>query len=229
MSKAADGSAEYTASVEDYVKAIYHLSAPTGGAVPSDVAARLGVARPSVTVMVRRLAEQRLVEFEPYGAVHLSAAGRTVALRLIRRHRVIEAYLVAALGYTWDQVHDEAERLEHAASDVLIDRMASAIGAPTVDPHGAPIPPSSGAFVEPAYRALGDLAPGEEARVARVKDEDPALLRHLAALQLVPGADVRCVGREPFNGPLTLEVGASTHVIGAELAGRVLVEAGPAG
>ena len=128
-----------TAPVEDYLKVIFELEA-AGAASTNDIAAELGIAPASVSGMVRRLAEQGLIAHQPYRGVRLTSAGRKAALRTIRRHRVIEAYLTTALHYPWDRVHEEAERLEHAASDELIDRMAEAIGEPATDPHGAPIP-----------------------------------------------------------------------------------------
>jgi DtxR family Mn-dependent transcriptional regulator len=215
----------YTTSVEDYLKAIFELSRATGSAVTSEVASRLHVASASVSAMVRRLTGQGLVSHERYGALRLTKKGRTVALQLVRRHRVIEAYLVTALGYAWDEVHSEAERLEHAASPELIHRMAAAIGEPAVDPHGAPIPTAHGKLEEPKYRTLGDLAPGEKARIVRVEDEDPELLRYLAALRFVPGAAVRCLKKEPYEGPLTIRVGSKSHIIGPPLAARVFVNA----
>jgi DtxR family Mn-dependent transcriptional regulator len=132
--------AAVTAPVEDYLKVIFELEDAGGVANTNDIAAALGFAPPSVSGMLRRLADQRLISYERYRGVKLTRAGRRAALRTIRRHRVIEAYLTTALGYPHDRVHDEAERIEHAASDELIDRMAAAIGEPEVDPHGAPIP-----------------------------------------------------------------------------------------
>lgn len=130
-----------TAPVEDYLKAIFELERNTGGVVgTNEIADALGFAPPSVSGMIRRLADLELLEYERYRGVRLTRPGRRAAMRIIRRHRVIEAYLTIALGYADDEVHDEAERIEHAASDQLIDRMAAAIGDPTVDPHGAPIP-----------------------------------------------------------------------------------------
>src|SRR6267378_4916912 len=215
----------YTTSVEDYLKAIYEVSRPSGSAGTSEVAARLAVASASVSAMVRRLTGQGLVSHEPYSGLKLTKRGRSVALQLVRRHRVIEAYLVTALGYAWDEVHSEAERLEHAASPELINRMAAAIGEPAVDPHGAPIPTAHGTLEEPKVRSLGDLAVGDRAQIARVEDEDPALLRYLASLRFLPGAAVQLVKREPFEGPLTIRVGQKTHVIGPALAARVFVSA----
>jgi DtxR family Mn-dependent transcriptional regulator len=132
--------AALTASVEDYLKAIFELEAVGGVAGTNEMATVLGIAPASVSGMIRRLADQGLIAHERYRGVRLTKAGRRAALRTIRRHRVIESYLTTALGYSWDRVHDEAERLEHAASDELIDRMASAIGEPATDPHGSPIP-----------------------------------------------------------------------------------------
>ena len=215
----------YTMSVEDYLKAIFELSRATGSAVTTEVASRLAVASASVSAMVRRLTGQGLVSHERYGALKLTKKGRSVALQLVRRHRVIEAYLVTALGYAWDEVHSEAERLEHAASPELINRMAAAIGEPAVDPHGAPIPTAHGTLEEPKYRTLGDLGVGEKAQIVRVEDEDPELLRYLASLRFVPGATVSLVKKEPFEGPLTIRVGSRTHVIALPLAGRVFVNA----
>ena len=129
-----------TAPVEDYLKAIYDLQSDSGVVGTNEIAAALSFAPPSVSGMLRRLAEQGLIAYERYRGVRLTRTGRRAALRTIRRHRVIEAYLTTALGYSWDEVHDEAERIEHAASDRLIDRMAAAIGDPATDPHGAPIP-----------------------------------------------------------------------------------------
>jgi DtxR family Mn-dependent transcriptional regulator len=137
---------------------------------------------------------------------------------------VIEAYLSIALGYAWDRVHDEAEQLEHAASDELIDRMAIAIGEPVVDPHGAPIPSREGTIVEREYHSLADVSAGYSARVVRVSDDDPRMLRYLAELSIIPGAEVTLVSREPFGGPITVSISAVQTVIGPSLAAQVLVE-----
>src|SRR5256885_5552729 len=145
--------AELTAPAEDYLKAIYSLERD-GIATTVKIAHQLDLAPASVTAMLRRLAEHGLVDYERYRGVRLTEAGRRAALRTLRRHRVIEAYLTQALGYPWDRVHAEAERLEHAASDELVDRMAATIGEPEVDPHGAPIPTRDGSVDETEYRSL---------------------------------------------------------------------------
>lgn len=213
-----------TAPVEDYLKAIYELERAGGPAGTNEIAQRLAIAPASVSGMIRRLAKQRLLAHERYRGVRLTAAGRRVALRTIRRHRVIEAYLTRALGFSWDRVHDEAERLEHAASDELVDRMAAAIGEPATDPHGAPIPTREGKIAERPMLALDALALRERGRVVEVSDEDAERLRYLGSLGLTPGARVQLLERAPYGGPLRLKVGAKERVIGAELAGTVLVE-----
>jgi DtxR family transcriptional regulator, Mn-dependent transcriptional regulator len=213
-----------TAPVEDYLKAVYEIELGEGAAATNELAQRLGVAPASVTGMVRRLASQGLLAHEPYRGVRLTADGRRAALRTLRRHRVIESYLATVLGYPWDRVHEEAERLEHAASDELIDRMARALGEPSVDPHGAPIPTRDGAVDETPHRSLAELAAGEQARVVRVSDEDPSMLRYLAQLAIRPGAVVRLLARAPFGGPITLAVGETECAVGPALAGQVLVE-----
>lgn len=212
-----------TAPVEDYLKAIYAFERDGGAAATNDIAQRLSIAPASVSGMVQRLADQGLVEYERYRGVRLTAAGRRAALRTIRRHRVIEAYLVRALGYGWDGVHEEAERLEHAASDTLIDRMAEAIGEPMTDPHGAPIPTREGTIDETPHHSLADAEVGSRNRVVRVGDEDPGMLRYLDSLGLRPGAEVVLTNRAPFDGPLTIEVGSATRQVGASLASRVMV------
>lgn len=219
--RASDG---LTAPVEDYLKVIYEIERLAGAAGTNDIAQRLSIAPASVSGMVRRLADQGLLEHERYRGVRLTETGRRVALRTLRRHRVIEAYLTHALGYPWDLVHDEAERLEHAASDELIDRMAAAIGEPTTDPHGAPIPTREGEIEERALLALTDLAPGERGRVVRVSDDDAPRLRYLGELGLTPGTAVQLVARAPFGGPITLRVAGVERMIGPALAAVVLVE-----
>jgi len=216
-------------AVEDYLKAIYQLSEQGGAVSTSAIAERLGIAAGSVTGMLKRLADQGLVEHVPYHGTSLSAAGAKTAVRMVRRHRIIESFLVEILGYTWDRVHAEAEQLEHAASDQLIDRMAHVLGQPAADPHGSPIPTGHGDFHEDPLPTLDALARGQIATVSRVRDEDAEALRFLAELNLVPGALVEILEVQPFNGPLTLRIEGTTRVIGRELARFVQVEiVGPA-
>jgi DtxR family transcriptional regulator, Mn-dependent transcriptional regulator len=213
-----------TGPVEDYLKAIYALGRGTGAVATNDIAQRLLIAPASVSGMVRRLADQGLLSYERYRGVKLTDSGRRAALRTLRRHRVIESYLSKALSYPWDRVHAEAERLEHAASDELVDRMASAIGEPAVDPHGAPIPSREGFMDETEYFPLADLGAGMGVRVVRVSDEDPEMLRYLAELEIIPGAELLIVSKAPFDGPITLRIGMTLHSIGPALAAQVMVE-----
>jgi DtxR family Mn-dependent transcriptional regulator len=215
---------ELTAPVEDYLKAIYELERASEPAETNAIARLLNIAPASVSGMVRRLAEQGLITHERYHGARLTAAGRRAALRTLRRHRVIEAYLTSALGYSWDRVHDEAEQLEHAASDELIDRMAAAIGEPATDPHGAPIPTREGTLEERSLVPLSALESGENARVERVSDRSPERLRYLAELGIVPGTRVQVIAREPFQGPIALRIDDEKRTIGAELASQILVE-----
>jgi DtxR family Mn-dependent transcriptional regulator len=147
-----------------------------------------------------------------------------IALQLLRRHRIIESYLVTKLGYGWDDVHEEAERLEHAASPELIGRMAEALGNPTADPHGAPIPTASGRVDERRLSTIADLAVGARATVARMSDRDPEFLRYLAKRTIKPGAALKVTAREPFDGPITVTIGKTKHTVGAAAAARVFVE-----
>jgi DtxR family Mn-dependent transcriptional regulator len=218
---------DLSAPVEDYLKAIYELESRDGAAGTTEIASALHIAAPSVSGMIRRLSSQGLITHEPYKGVQLTREGRRAALRTIRRHRVIEAYLTRALGYAWDRVHDEAERLEHAASDELIDRMAAAIGEPETDPHGAPIPTREGTLdTEPTLARLADLDDGAVAHIARVGDRDAERLRYLATLGVAIGEEVELLSREPYGGPITLRVGTKRRVIGQEIAREVLVTVG---
>jgi DtxR family Mn-dependent transcriptional regulator len=214
-----------TAPAEDYLKAIYDIERGGAAAATNDIAARLGIAAASVSGMIRRLADQGLISHERYKGTRLTAAGRKAALRTIRRHRVIETYLAQALGYPWDRVHEEAERLEHAASDELVDRMARAIGEPAIDPHGAPIPTREGHVDETPMRTLLEARPGQRCRVVSVADEDADLLRYVAKLGLRPGAEVEIVERAPFDGPISIRVApaGSTVQIGSPLAALIRV------
>ena len=216
--------------VEDYLKAIYDLERVGEPATTNDIAVRLSISPASVSGMVRRLADQKLITHEPYRGVRLTSDGRRAALRTLRRHRILECYLTEVLGYPWDRVHEEAERLEHAASEELIERMASALGDPVLDPHGAPIPTRDGRVEEALLRTLAEVSLGERFRVRRVKDEDGSRLRYLAELGIRPGAVVRILDKAPFEGPITVWVddsaGGSTRAIGVALAEQVFVEEG---
>ena len=184
-------SGSFSRSVEDYLKAIYGLSESGDPASTSAIAEALDIQPASVTGMVKRLAESGLLEHVPYKGVRLTKRGTREALRVLRRHRILETYLCERLGYSWDDVHGEAERLEHAASEELIEKMAAALEFPRHDPHGAPIPTRTGDIENTDLSTLADASPGDRVRIRAVRDEISADLRSLAAEGLVPGAKVK--------------------------------------
>ena len=220
--------ARITPAIEDYLKAIYQLNQeePNAGSVTGQrIAERLGVASPSVTNMIKRLSDLGLVQHERYRGVELSETGERIALEVVRHHRLLERYLVEALGYGWDEVHDEAERLEHHISEALEARMAAVLGDPVLDPHGDPIPRLDGSVSTVLEQRLLDLAPGQTAIVGRVSDQDPERLRYLQQLGITPGTTVTLLETLPFDGPLRLEIAGVEHVIGRSLAATVQVAA----
>jgi len=213
-------------SVEDYLKVIYALSEKGAAASTSEIASTLEVQPASVSGMIKRLAEFGYVDHAPYRGVRLSERGTREALRIVRRHRILETYLSQRLGYSWDDVHEEAERLEHAASDALIDRMAAALEHPRHDPHGAPIPTRAGVVETIDHPNLAEVAVGSRVRIRAVQDEDSDRLRYLEARGLLPGVLLSIDARAPFNGPITVRVGGqrgSIQTIGHDLARRIRV------
>lgn len=213
-------------SVEDYLKAVYGLTEEGEAATTSGLAVRLGLSPAAVTGMVKKLTEAGHLEHIPYRGVRLTAGGRKAALAILRRHRVLETYLITKLGFDWASVHGEAERLEHAASDELVDRMAVALGEPRYDPHGAPIPSREGEIERPELRPLAEVEVGEPVALRQVGDDDPDRLRYLKALGLLPGTALLVAVKQPFGGPITLFLGGPggpERVIGAELAASLLV------
>ena len=214
-------------AVEDYAKAIFALQRRTGGPVgTSALAERLGVSPASVTAMLKRMDEMNLVSHEPYHGVTLTAAGEKVALEVMRHHRLLESYLADALGMPWDRVHDEAEVLEHYISEELEERIASALGDPSRDPHGDPIPDRELGLATEHGVPLVELEPGDSGTFSRVSDSDPAMLRYLAERGIRPGAVITVTERQPFGGPVFVEVESDTHAIGGELAERILIAGG---
>jgi DtxR family Mn-dependent transcriptional regulator len=214
----------YTPVVEDYLKAIWMLQQTEAPVSTSRIAERLALSAAAVTALVKRLAEQKLLRHEPYYGVLLTPSGELAAIRIIRRHRVLELFLTDVLGYEWDRVHEEAERLEHAASDDLIERLARLLGGPERDPHGSAIPSATGEVDLAVYPTLGDVRPGERSRVVEVRIQEPEQLRYLGTLDLYPGALVSVVERAPFEGPLSLEVNGVARVLSRALADRIHVD-----
>lgn len=193
-------------SVQNYLKAIYALREDGQRATTNALAERLGVAAASVTGMLKKLDEMKLIAWEPYQGASLTMNGRKIALEVIRHHRLIELYLTSAMGYPWDKVHDEAEKLEHAISEDFEEAMVRMLGNPTRDPHGDPIPAKDGTVAEVSRRALSDTPVGTDARVERVRDADPEVLRRAARLGLRPGVRVRVIAHNAEDGTLTVAI-----------------------
>ncbi|WP_255768230.1 metal-dependent transcriptional regulator [Pseudarthrobacter sulfonivorans] len=211
-----------SSSIEDYVKVIYSFTEWQDKPITStQLAQRLGVANSSVSEMVRKLKDQGLVDHKPYSAVTLTADGIRLALSMVRRHRLIETYLVQELGYSWDEVHDEAELLEHAVSDTFIERMAAKLGNPERDPHGDPIPTADGAVLMPEAHLLGELDQGHTGRITRISDENPDLLRYLAAEEIDLDAEVEVLGRKPFGGALVVRISNAGRTRDYDLADEI--------
>jgi DtxR family Mn-dependent transcriptional regulator len=213
-----------SAAVEDYLKAILELARPQAPVSTSAIAKRLGVSPAAVTAMLKRLSDQELVNHVPYYGVQLTAAGEHEATRVLRRHRVLELFLVEVLGYAWDEVHVEAERLEHSASDALIEAMMRVLNHPTQDPHGAPIPGLGRPVEEPRYPSLWELAAGCRAVLRRVGDRDPEFLRSLASLEMLPGVELEVLERPPGEEALRVRCRGRERVLGREISQRLQVE-----
>ncbi len=212
-------------AVEDYLKTIYMLSEEATPVTTSRIAEARNVKPGSATSMIQRLAGLNLVHYEKHYGVTLTEAGRKVALEVIRHHRLIELYLMEALGFSWDEVHEQADVLEHVISEQLEERIAAALNHPRFDPHGDPIPTRDGDVLHLATTPLTDVPAGSRARVARiVNDEDSALLIYLAELGLVPGVELEVRHVAPFSGPLTVAINGQERVIGHHVAAAVLVE-----
>ncbi len=193
----------FSESVQDYLKAIYHLHWEDGRVTTSALAAYLNVSAASVTGMLKKLAELGLVTYEPYQGAVLTPAGEKAALEVIRHHRLIELYLTKAMGYSWDQVHAEAERLEHVISEDFEERMATLLGDPAFDPHGDPIPTRSGQVASSSRRTLAEADEGSLVCVERIRDEDPDLLREVAGLGLWPRTRL-LIGARAADASLTV-------------------------
>jgi DtxR family transcriptional regulator, Mn-dependent transcriptional regulator len=214
-------SLDLTIAVQDYLKAIYALESSGERVTTSALARRMGVSAPSATAMTKRLDELGLVERLPYRGVALTDAGRLGALEVLRHHRLLERYLVDRLGLSLDEVHAEAELLEHALSEELEAKIDAELGFPTHDPHGDPIPDRELRVVQGDDRTLLDLEPGARTSISRVPDGDADLLRYLDELGIVPGSDLELVAYAPFGGPVTVRTRRGEHAISRELADRI--------
>jgi len=215
----------FSASVQDYVKAIYSLQARLADAVgTNDVAERLGVSAASVSAMVRKLGVLGLVEHEPYHGIKLTDQGRRVALEVLRHHRLLELFLAEELGMPWDRVHVEAEVLEHVLSEELEQLIAARLGDPKLDPHGDPIPSPAFEVEECETHSLDELPVGAAGRFVRVSDSDPEMLRYLADQGIELGTRLEVQDRQPFGGPIFIGVGDRRLPLGAQLAHAMRLE-----
>jgi DtxR family Mn-dependent transcriptional regulator len=213
-----------TPHIEDYLKSIYFLQSQHPRVTTRALAGRLGVSAPSASSMMHKLARLGLLDHERYKGARLTAHGEALALKILRAHRLWELYLVKALDLPWDQAHVEAERLEHALSDELADRLDKALGHPTTDPHGHPIPSRSGQMPIQSGTPLTDLLPGETGVVLEIRDETPELLRYLGELGIYPGEPVTVLEVAPFNGPIHTRIDDVVRVLGQEVAEHVMVK-----
>jgi len=217
----------YSSSVGDYIKAIWDLEG-VGSASTKDVATRLLVSPASVSDMFVRLQEMGLVEYERYQGASLTERGRVEALRIVRRHRLIETFLLEHLGYDWQEVHDEAERLEHAISDGFTERLAALLGHPDHDPHGDPIPSAEGTLEVDDSFALSQAISGQRLRISKVRDEDAAVLDYLGDRNLLPGRRLRVREVRELDGVVIVEdEDEEVFVLGEPLARSIFVENGP--
>jgi DtxR family Mn-dependent transcriptional regulator len=215
--------ARISPAIEDYLKAIYTLELTNPQVTTSLLAEHIGFKPASVTGMLKTLAELNLVSYTPYHGVELTVAGRRIALEVVRHHRLIELYLVEALGYSWDEVHDEAEALEHVISEKLEARIAARLGHPSFDPHGDPIPTLEGTLPAGDDVSLAGLSVGDTAEIVRVCDQHPERLRYLADLGLVPGANLEVIASAPFDGPVSVRIGGMVHPLDRRLAREIYV------
>lgn len=215
-----------THTIEDYLKVIFELTMSEGRATTKQIAEQMGVTPASVTGMVKRLAssDPALVEYRKHRGVLLTTAGKEVALEIIRHHRLLELFLHKTLGYTWDQVHAEADRLEHVISEDLEERIALALGNPQRDPHGEPIPTRDLRLPVHSTHSLDNLRPGQQAVIQRVEDDDPDLLRYLDEIGMIPKACLTVLDYSAFDGNLHIEVGDQVLVLGPSVTQKIFVE-----
>lgn len=212
-------------TIENYVKAIYQLAQGAGDAAVAtgQISAALGVLPGTVTSMLKTLDESNLATYTPYEGVRLTSSGRALALRVLRRHRLIEQFLSQTLSLTWDEVHEEAEHMEHAVSDALVDRIDVYLGHPSTDPHGDPIPKADGTVAAAADRPLSECREGDRFRVARVVDQSSEFLRYLSQSGLAIGVQGAIVGYDQGYKRLTIRIGAGEQTLPRDVAAKLMV------
>jgi DtxR family Mn-dependent transcriptional regulator len=216
---------DITTERQDYLKMVFHLQYTETPVRTTILARALGVEPASVTGVIKRLAELELLDYRPYKGVSLTEQGEKIALEIVRNHRLIELFLVKSLGYSWDEVHEEAERLEHVVSPRFIERIDHKLGHPEIDPHGEPIPTEDGTIKPRGGVPLTEVGAGTTGTVCRVDDEDPELLRYLASLDIRPGRRIEIVKIEPYGGPLSVVIDeGSVQLVGIEAAKHVFID-----
>ncbi len=214
----------FSAAVEDYLKAIYKLQRDEDVVLTTRLARKMRTTPAAASKMARHLAELKLIEHTPYRGLRLTPAGERIALETIRHHRLLELYLCQALGYGWDEVNEEAERLEHHISEAFEERIDHLLNHPSLDPHGSPIPTRDGEVDVPRGRPLAEFGPGETLVVLRVRDSDPEVLRGLSEMGVRLDAVLHVTEKVPRSGSVTLRLGDRTLVFGRDLAGSVFGE-----
>jgi DtxR family Mn-dependent transcriptional regulator len=212
-------------SSEDYIKAVYKLERTGKKVATSSLAAQLQLTDASITDMVKKLSEKGLLKYQPYQGVELTVKGRRMALRIVRRHRLWEMFLAKFLGFSWDQIHGEAERLEHVTSDELERRIDKALGYPTVDPHGDPIPSIDGVMDGSVYLPLASFEPGSEVRIHRVSDANPEILLHATKMGLALNTKLVVKEKMAFDGSMVVKVGSRQKFLSQQVADAIFVEA----
>ncbi|MCG8374173.1 MAG: metal-dependent transcriptional regulator [Balneolales bacterium] len=213
--------ASLSQSIEDYLKAIYILETEEEGATTTNIAEMLGVSSASVTNMLKRLAGMNLIEHKSYKGATLTEAGKKIALEILRHHRLLELYLKEIMGYGWDEVHAEAEKLEHHISEQFEDKIAELLNHPTHDPHGDPIPTKEGVVPEMANLPLTEAEVNQSYIIGRVRDQDPELLRYLEKNGVIPGVKIKVLDKAPFNGPIHLFIEEEQKTIGFSIAEQI--------
>ncbi len=217
-----------TEADENYLKEIYTLELDHKWVTTSMLAERFGYSPATITGMFKKLANLDWLVYEPYRGVTLTESGRAIALEVIRRHRLLETYLARALNIPWEKVHSEADRLEHALSEYLEQRIDEKLGHPTTDPHGSPIPTLDGQILNPVRLRLSDLSVGDRAQILEVNDRNPQLLTYMDRLQLYPLVQIEVIAVEPIDGLITILSSGQTHQLGQTSAGQIIVKKLPA-
>jgi len=214
-----------TQSIQDYLKVIYKLGRDGKSVNTNAIAERMEISQASVTGMLKKLSELKLISYKPYYGVELTGAGRKIALEIIRHHRLLELYLAEALGYSWDRVHAEAEKLEHHISEEFEERMCEILGHPEFDPHGAPIPSKDGKILERNLAVLTSGVAGRRVQIMQVSDSDPDMLRYLAEIGIFPAIELEIIEKGPFGGPMLVRVGDQEHHLGEALTDQIWIAA----